>query len=143
MGSAAHAARRQALYAGGRTCTTSACMPTTPVWPQVMVFGEITTRAKVDYEAVVRKTCKDIGFISDDVGLDADKCKVRRRAGRRSRPLAAGAAQPNLEACTCAACFAGEGWIGEFLYTRIAKGQPLGAGSAPPQPRAPRLHPNP
>lgn len=41
-----------------------------------MVFGEITTRAKVDYEAVVRKTCRDIGFISDDVGLDADKCKV-------------------------------------------------------------------
>lgn len=46
---------------------------------QVMVFGEITTRAKVDYEAVVRKTCRDIGFISDDVGLDADKCKVRHR----------------------------------------------------------------
>lgn len=42
-----------------------------------MVFGEITTRAKVDYEAVVRKTCAEIGFISDDVGLDAAKCKVR------------------------------------------------------------------
>lgn len=42
----------------------------------VMVFGEITTKAKVDYEAVVRKTCREIGFISDDVGLDADKCKV-------------------------------------------------------------------
>ena len=42
-----------------------------------MVFGEITTRAKVDYEAVVRKTCKEIGFVSDDVGLDADKCKAR------------------------------------------------------------------
>ena len=41
-----------------------------------MVFGEITTKAKVDYEAIVRKTCKDIGFISDDVGLDGDKCKV-------------------------------------------------------------------
>jgi len=42
-----------------------------------MVFGEITTTAKVDYEAVVRKTCRDIGFTSEDVGLDADKCKVR------------------------------------------------------------------
>jgi len=42
----------------------------------VMVFGEITTKAKVDYEAIVRKTCREIGFISDDVGLDADKCKV-------------------------------------------------------------------
>ena len=42
----------------------------------VMVFGEITTTAKVDYEKVVRDTCREIGFISDDVGLDADKCKV-------------------------------------------------------------------
>lgn len=42
----------------------------------VMVFGEITTTAKVDYEAIVRKTCKEIGFISDDVGLDGDKCKA-------------------------------------------------------------------
>ena len=43
----------------------------------VMVFGEITTSAKVDYEKVVRDTCREIGFISDDVGLDADKCKVQ------------------------------------------------------------------
>jgi S-adenosylmethionine synthetase len=42
----------------------------------VMVFGEITTKAKVDYEAIVRKTCAEVGFISDDVGLDGAKCKV-------------------------------------------------------------------
>jgi S-adenosylmethionine synthetase len=42
----------------------------------VMVFGEITTKAKVDYEAIVRATCKGIGFTSEDVGLDCDKCKV-------------------------------------------------------------------
>lgn len=42
----------------------------------IMVFGEITTKAKVDYEAIVRKTAREIGFTSDDVGLDADKCKV-------------------------------------------------------------------
>ena len=42
----------------------------------VMVFGEITTKAVVDYEAIVRKTCRDIGFTSADVGLDADNCKV-------------------------------------------------------------------
>ena len=28
----------------------------------VMVFGEITTKAKVDYEKVVRQACKEIGF---------------------------------------------------------------------------------
>lgn len=42
----------------------------------VMVFGEITTKAKVDYEAVVRRVCREVGFTSDDVGLDCDKCKV-------------------------------------------------------------------
>ncbi|VAI59241.1 unnamed protein product [Triticum turgidum subsp. durum] len=42
----------------------------------VMVFGEITTKATVDYEKIVRDTCRSIGFISDDVGLDADHCKV-------------------------------------------------------------------
>ncbi|GBF96030.1 S-adenosylmethionine synthase-like [Raphidocelis subcapitata] len=42
----------------------------------VMVFGEITTSAKVDYEKVVRDTCREIGFTSEDVGLDCDTCKV-------------------------------------------------------------------
>jgi len=42
----------------------------------VMIFGEITTTAKVDYEKVVRETVKEIGFISEDVGLDGDTCKV-------------------------------------------------------------------
>lgn len=42
----------------------------------VMVFGEITTKATVDYEAIVRRTVKEIGFTSEDVGLDADTCKV-------------------------------------------------------------------
>ncbi|KAI4387610.1 hypothetical protein MLD38_000030 [Melastoma candidum] len=42
----------------------------------VMVFGEITTKAKVDYEKIVRDTCWGIGFTSPNVGLDADNCKV-------------------------------------------------------------------
>eukprot|EP00897_Mesotaenium_endlicherianum_P004529 jgi/Mesen1/4103/ME000216S03360 len=42
----------------------------------VMVFGEITTKAKVDYEKIVRDTCREIGFTSAAVGLDCDNCKV-------------------------------------------------------------------
>ena len=41
-----------------------------------MILGEITTKAKVDYEAVVRKVCNEIGFTSEDVGLCADTMKV-------------------------------------------------------------------
>ena len=56
----------------------------------IMVFGEITTKAKVDYEAVVRKTARDIGFVSDDVGLDADKCEVLVRLEEQSPDIGQG-----------------------------------------------------
>ena len=36
----------------------------------VMIFGEITTKAKFDYEAVVRKACQDIGYDDAEKGLD-------------------------------------------------------------------------
>ena len=42
----------------------------------VMVFGEIVMKADVDYEQIVHKTCRESGFISNDVGLDVDNCKV-------------------------------------------------------------------
>merc|ERR1719329_869771 len=42
----------------------------------VMVFGEITTKAKVDYEKVVRQACKEIGFDAPEKGLDYKTCKV-------------------------------------------------------------------
>ena len=42
----------------------------------VMVFGEITTKGNIGYEKIVRDTCRNIGFVSDDIGLDADNCKV-------------------------------------------------------------------
>uniref|UniRef100_A0A0E0FIB9 S-adenosylmethionine synthetase N-terminal domain-containing protein n=1 Tax=Oryza nivara TaxID=4536 RepID=A0A0E0FIB9_ORYNI len=44
----------------------------------VMVFGEITTKATVDYEKIVRDTCRNIGFVSDDIGLDADHRKSNK-----------------------------------------------------------------
>ena len=49
---------------------------TCPKTNMVMVFGEITTKAKVDYEAVVRQTCKEIGFDAPEKGLDCQACKV-------------------------------------------------------------------
>lgn len=58
------------------TTTPQVACETATKTNMIMVFGEITTTAKVDYEAVVRKTAREIGFTSDDVGLDADKCKV-------------------------------------------------------------------
>ncbi|KAF2307425.1 hypothetical protein GH714_028477 [Hevea brasiliensis] len=56
----------------------------------VMVFGEITTKAKVNYEKIVRDTCRGIGFTSADVGLDADKCKVLVNIEQQSLDIAQG-----------------------------------------------------
>jgi len=42
----------------------------------VMVFGEITTKSKVNYEQVVRDTLKKIGYDSDDKGMDYRNCNV-------------------------------------------------------------------
>jgi S-adenosylmethionine synthetase len=34
----------------------------------VMVFGEITTKANVDYEKVVREACRQIGYDAAEKG---------------------------------------------------------------------------
>ncbi|RYR77346.1 hypothetical protein Ahy_A01g001774 isoform B [Arachis hypogaea] len=56
----------------------------------VMVFGEITTKANVNYEKIVRDTCRGIGFVSVDVGLDADNCKVLVNIEQQSPDIAQG-----------------------------------------------------
>ena len=40
----------------------------------VVVAGEITTSAKVDFEAVAREAIKQIGYTSDDIGFNASTC---------------------------------------------------------------------
>jgi S-adenosylmethionine synthetase len=42
----------------------------------VMVFGEISTKAVVNYEQVVRDTLKEIGYDHADKGCDYTTCKV-------------------------------------------------------------------
>ncbi|KAE8681877.1 S-adenosylmethionine synthase 3 [Hibiscus syriacus] len=54
----------------------------------VMVFGDITTNRKVDYDKIVRDTCRGIGFTSADVGLDADNCNVLVNIEQQSPDIA-------------------------------------------------------
>ncbi|KAE8685168.1 S-adenosylmethionine synthase 2 [Hibiscus syriacus] len=50
----------------------------------------LPTKANVDYEKIVRDTCRSIGFVSDDVGLDADNCKVLVNIEQQSPDIAQG-----------------------------------------------------
>src|ERR1700740_3123556 len=56
----------------------------------VIVAGEITTRAWVDVEALVRKTVLDIGYNSSDLGFDGATCGVLHLIGKQSPDIAQG-----------------------------------------------------
>src|SRR5580692_11873590 len=42
----------------------------------VLVAGEITTKAQLDFQKLVRTAVRDIGFTSSDMGFDATTCAV-------------------------------------------------------------------
>jgi len=56
----------------------------------VVLAGEITTTAKVDYESIARSTLKRIGYNSPDVGIDANTCDVEVKFGVQSLDIAQG-----------------------------------------------------
>lgn len=49
-----------------------------------LVGGEITTSAWVDIEEITRKTIKDIGYTSSEMGFDANSCAVLNAIGKQS-----------------------------------------------------------
>jgi S-adenosylmethionine synthetase len=56
----------------------------------VAVIGEITTTAKVDYEAVVRETIKRIGYDDQEIGIDYKTCEVLVRLHEQSPDISQG-----------------------------------------------------
>ena len=56
----------------------------------VCLAGEITTRALVDYPAIVRRIVREIGYTSSDMGFDASTCAVMVALGKQSPDIAMG-----------------------------------------------------
>ena len=56
----------------------------------LVLAGEVTAHAKVDYEAVARQVIRDIGYHGLDIGFDADTCRVECHLHSQSPDIAAG-----------------------------------------------------
>jgi S-adenosylmethionine synthetase len=55
-----------------------------------IVAGEITTKAVIDYPAVVRQVIRDVGYTDDKMGICADTCAVMLSIDRQSPDIAMG-----------------------------------------------------
>ena len=56
----------------------------------VVIAGEITTRANINYADVTRTVVKDIGYTSSELGFDAETCSVLTAIGQQSPDISQG-----------------------------------------------------
>ena len=56
----------------------------------VLVMGEITTKANISVEEIVRKTVREIGYDKEAYGFDAGTCEVIVRLDKQSEDIAMG-----------------------------------------------------
>jgi S-adenosylmethionine synthetase len=56
----------------------------------VVIAGEITTTARIEFPDVIRATVKDIGYTSSDMGFDGATCAILTAIERQSPDIAQG-----------------------------------------------------
>ena len=56
----------------------------------VVLSGEITTSANIDYQTVARNTIREIGYTSEAMGFDSDSCEVLVSIDKQSPDIAQG-----------------------------------------------------
>ncbi len=65
-------------------CAVECCA----AYDRLMIMGEVTTSAEVDYEAIARRTIKEIGYTFGNFSYD--KCKIQIAVHRQSPDIAMG-----------------------------------------------------
>ena len=56
----------------------------------IVLSGEITTYASVDYNIIARETVKNIGYVSSNIGFDSTTCAVLTAFNKQSPDIAQG-----------------------------------------------------
>ncbi len=56
----------------------------------VVISGEVTTKARVEYSKIARNTIKDIGYTHSDMGFDFHTCGVMVTLDKQSQDIAQG-----------------------------------------------------
>ena len=64
----------------------------------VLIIGEITSKAKVDYETVARNVIKEIGYDNESLGFDYKNCKIDIKIHEQSEDIAGATKEENLGA---------------------------------------------
>jgi len=59
----------------------------------IVLAGEITTGARVEYERIAREVVRDIGYTDSTMGFDADSCGVLVALGQQSRDISQGVSE--------------------------------------------------
>lgn len=57
---------------------------------EIYLTGEITSKANVDIESIVRNTIKEIGYDSEEAGIDYKTCNIRINISKQSTDIAMG-----------------------------------------------------
>lgn len=57
---------------------------------EIYLTGEITSKANVDTESIVRNTIKEIGYDSEEAGIDYKTCNIRINISKQSTDIAMG-----------------------------------------------------
>lgn len=69
------------------------------------MFGEITSHAEVDYAAIARQACRDIGYTHEELGFNADTAEVKVLVEQQVPEIAQVRAAASYTRCPLVLCF--------------------------------------